>query len=1009
MVKNSSSLRVVARLRPDRSRRAGIVVAALITSALAGVGVAEDRFYVMPGGQRVRLTKSANEYGLVLRSCDDAEACAQRLSDEGHGTLESFPWAPHARMKLLRVAKTSATGKAAIQRDPVIQDVRSIYRFEGLDAPAMSTGTIAAKLRPNVSDAARELLWKDHGIAKVEPIIGQPRVFLLTPNGEDDDEVLLAELLSGDARVQWAQPNLRREVRTSQITPSDPLFRLQWHLNNTGQAGGTEGADIDALEAWAITGGEGVLFGIYDDSCDVDHEDLLDNYKHACSIGGQNCDAQTPCPSGAGTCQGVGQDATLEPNAEGADDPRPKEFGDRHGTAVMGLAVARANNLGVRGVAHGAKFTVSRGLLEAASDVEIARVYTFAREQNVDVHINSWGIPGAPDPAVIADSLDLAFREGRNKGDLDGDGDDDPLGMVIVFASHNQGVQLSPGFALSMLPQVIGVGASNHRDVRASYSNYGTGIDVLAPGGDDFDALLVTTDNTDSPDAIDLGNNVGGFHVFGFPEVEPTGKYSGYFSGTSAACPVAAGVAGLILSVNPLLSATDVRLILEHTADKISPADAEYNTITSRSLRYGYGRINAGGAVEAALESLDNSGRTWPDRAGDLYIEGLSIRWTQNLGTDEFLVVQSESAFDFIPVDGACYNANQDSCEGELRSLPGGVSVLATGCNLKCDPSDVAGCQAGATQCVPFAGSNKLYFGIYARNSSSGRYSFGVAADSDNHVTDSGDVVGGGDPGGVPPTSGPSVTIIVADQELEGTSPWTVHFNSDVESDVAIDESKTAWDFDVDDGQDSPDAIRTRAPTNTYSVDAGKNRTFVARLTMYDIEGHSGSDEVAIQVQGPEVDDTAGNGDVQIIVGTPGAPNSDVDGGTAPFSVLLSIRATVTSDTVDSVVVAWDLGDGTKITAQSVHHTYENTTDFDLRIPIVATVTTTSGATTSTSTATRIITVAPGVEEDDSGDPVLPGTTPQGEGGAADMPCSGVGMIPLLLMLTSLLWMRRRY
>lgn len=1039
MVKNSSLLRVVASLRPDRSRRAGIVVVAFFTSALAGVGVAEDRFYVMPGGQRVRVTKSADEYGLVLRSCDDAKACAKRLSAEGHGTLESFKWAPHARMKLLRVAKTSAAGKVAIRRDPVIQDVRPVYRFEGLDAPAMSTGTIAAKLRPNVSDAAREQLWKDHGIAKVEPIIGQPRAYRLTPVDEDDDEVLLSEVLSGDARVLWAQPNFRRAVDTRQVTPSDPLYRLQWHLNNTGQVGGREGADIDALEAWAITGGEGILFGTFDDSCDVDHEDLRDNYI------------------------GVGQDASLESNAEGADDPRPKEVGDRHGTAVMGLAVARANNLGVRGVAHAAQFTASRGLGDIVTDVEVARVFTFARQQNVDVHINSWGFFG-PDPAVVVDSLDLAFREGRNKGDLDGDGDDDPLGMVIVFASGNDGVQLSPGFELSMLHQVIGVGASNDEDVRSSYSNYGTGIDVLAPSNDilgiciiiqpgsctaqgvcnagnlgavctadeqcnigfcatgsaactvneqcgDFRADLVTTDNTDSQNAIDLGYNVGGFSAdeFNRQEVEPTGKYTGSFGGTSGACPIAAGVAGLVLSVNPMLSATDVRLILEHTADRISPAVATYNTITSRSLRYGYGRINAGGAVEAAQETLTNGGKTWPDRPGDLHIEGLSIRWTQNLGTDEFLVVQSESAFDFIPLDGKCYDVNQDSCGGELRSLPAGVGVLATSCNLKCTETDATGCEAGAAQCVPFnapASGKKWFFGIYAR-STSGRYSFGVAADSNGTVTDSGDVVGGGDPGGVPTSGGPSVTIIVSDQELEGASPWTVHFNGDADSDVAIDESRTAWDFDVGDDHDSPDAIATRTPTKTYSVDPGMIRTFVARLTMYDIQGHSGSDEVAIRVQGPDVD--VSDSDVRIIVGLPGSPNSDVDGGTAPFSVLLSIDATGLSETVELVVVAWDLGDGTRITAQSVQHIYENNTDFAIGIPIVATVTTTSGGTTTSTTATRIITVEPGSDVVDSGVPILPGTTPEGEGGSATPPCSGIGMIPLLLTLTSLLWMRRRY
>lgn len=998
MVKRVSLMRVVVSSPADRRWIRRVACGLLFTGAVASTGIADDRFYVMPDGRRVRVTRSANEYGVTLRSRDDADGCARRLSAAGHGTLESFKWAPHARVKLLHTAKVSASRKSTIRQDPAIQEVRPIYRFDGSDAPAVSTGTIAAKLRPTVSDAERAQLWKDHGIVKAEPVIGQPHVYQLTP-AEEEDEVLTAEALAADARLLWAQPNFRRAVDLRQVTPSDPLYRLQWHLSNTGQSGGTVGADIDAPDAWAVTGGEGIIVGTFDDSCDVDHEDLRDNYL------------------------GVGQDATLEPGAEGADDPRPKippnlpfDEGDAHGTRVMGLAVARSNNLGVRGVAHLAKFTVSRGLTDVVSDVEVARVFTFARQQNVDVHINSWGFFG-PNPAVVVDSIDVAFKEGRNKGDLDGDGADDPLGMVILFSSGNFGLQLEPGFDLSMLPQVIGVGASSDEDVLAYYSNYGTGIDVLAPGGE-FPGLIVTTDNTDYPDAINRGANVGGVNAdYGLPEVDAAGKYTGFFGGTSASCPIAAGVVALMLSVNPMLTATDVRLILEHTADRISPEDAQYNTITSRSLKYGYGRIRAGGArdkkvgaVDAAQQTLSNGGKTWPDRPGKLVIEGPAIRWTQNIGTDEYLVVESESPFDFIPQDGECYGISQTGCgAAALHALPAGVHVLATGCNLTCAESEVPGCTPGAAQCVPYpmpTAGKKLFFGIYAR-SSIGRYSYGVAADSDGTVTDSGDVVGAGGSGGsTPPPGGPSVTLSVS--PLEGTSPLTVRFNGNAVSEVPIDESRTAWDFDVDDTVTTPDAT-TRTATHTYIVEAGLTRTFVARLTMYNADGHSGSGEVAIRVQGGVADnsnDNVGEGVVKIVVGVPGTPGSDLAEGTSPFSVVLSINSTGLPGTLQSVV--WDLGDGTRATSLEVPHTYDNTSTVALRIPVTATVTTvTSGATTVSTTATRIITVQPGIPSTNPGVPDLPGTHPGGAGGAAT-PCGGVGMIPLLLSLTSFLWLRRR-
>ena len=306
---------------------------------------------------------------------------------------------------------------------------------------------------------------------------------------------------------------------------------------------------------------------------------------------------------------------------------------------------------------------------------------------------------------------------------------------------------------------------------------------------------------------------------------------------------------------------------------------------------------------------------------------------------------------------------------------------------------------------MPAAGK-KLFFGIYAR-SSIGRYSYGVAADSDGTVTDSGDVVGAGGAGGsTPPPGGPSLTLSVS--PLEGASPLTVRFNGNAVSEVPIDESRTAWDFDVDDTVTTPDAT-TRTATHTYIVEAGLTRTFVARLTMYDADGRSGSGEVAIRVQGGVADnsnDNVGEGVVKIVVGVPGTPGSDVAEGTSPFSVVLSINSTGLPGTLQSVV--WDLGDGTRATSLEVPHTYENTSTVALRIPVTATVTTvTSGAATVSTTAARIITVQPGIPSTNPGDPDLPGTHPGGAGGAAT-PCGGVGMIPLLLSLTSFLWLRRR-
>ncbi len=127
--------------------------------------------------------------------------------------------------------------------------------------------------------------------------------------------------------------------------------------------------------------------------------------------------------------------------------------------------------------------------------------------------------------------------------------------------------------------EAIAIGASSDRDCRSDYSQFSPELDFVAPSsGGPLNRRIFTTDLTGAE----------GFN--------PNGNYTATFSGTSSATPLAAGIAGLVLSRNPNLTRKQVRQILRDTADKIGPA--LYNE-KGRNNRYGFGKLNANKAVKA--------------------------------------------------------------------------------------------------------------------------------------------------------------------------------------------------------------------------------------------------------------------------------------------------------------------------------------------------------------------------------------------------------------------------
>jgi subtilisin family serine protease len=299
---------------------------------------------------------------------------------------------------------------------------------------------------------------------------------------------------------------------TLAIDPDDPYFSYEWGLDNTGQTGGKDDADIDAPEAWEITTGvTETMIAVIDTGVDYNHEDLDDGRVRT----------------------DIDQDYVNDDD-DAMDD-------HSHGTHVAGTIAAETNNgVGVAGVMWQAqilplKVLGSRG---SGSADDVAAAIRYAADQEADVINMSLGSRSCSQ--TIADAVNYAYDKG----------------VVIVAAAGNSGSSI--GYPAKHAP-VIAVGATDHNDHKAYFSNYGDELDVVAPGVSIFSTV-------------------------------PNNGYDA-FSGTSMASPHVAGVVGLLLSQRSDLSNGQVREILRQSADDLGQGGFD--------TYYGYGRVNAHQALQA--------------------------------------------------------------------------------------------------------------------------------------------------------------------------------------------------------------------------------------------------------------------------------------------------------------------------------------------------------------------------------------------------------------------------
>jgi subtilisin family serine protease/subtilisin-like proprotein convertase family protein len=342
-------------------------------------------------------------------------------------------------------------------------------------------------------------------------------------------------LTSAAGVISWVSPNYVYPVVESTLeqVPNDPLYGQQWHLPL-----------INAPAAWDTTyGSPGVTVAVLDDGFDMNHPDLVTNWaRNPGEIAGGGIDNDHN-----GFVEDVfGWNFVQNNNDTSPDNPKV----DVHGTEVAGLIAARVDNaLGVAGVAGRVTILPEKVVGNGAlTSLNLARAAAYAVSRGAKIITNSTNIDQLVNDPVFTAAVDFVYDKG----------------LIWVNSAGNANAANPPRVAFD---QMLLVAATDRTDHKTDYSNYGSGIDISAPGGTATDGLLTT---------VPLA--AGGY---------------GFAYGTSMAAPIVAAAAALVWSAHPGFTRDQVVSRLSATADDLNLLNPNYQD------QLGSGRVNVGAAVNA--------------------------------------------------------------------------------------------------------------------------------------------------------------------------------------------------------------------------------------------------------------------------------------------------------------------------------------------------------------------------------------------------------------------------
>jgi len=360
-------------------------------------------------------------------------------------------------------------------------------------------------------------------------------------------EAAIAQYRSMPA-VEYAEPNYIVHSLQSPTVVNDPYFNQQWSLQNTGQTGGTSGADIHATQAWSITkGNSNLVVAVIDSGVDYTHPDLASQIWSAPSqyaVTRSQGDVFT-CPAGSHGFDAV--NGTCTP----MDDVG-------HGTHVSGTIGAATNNsVGVAGIAWkvqivACKFLNSQGFGDMSGAITCLEMVKSLKDSGINIVAsnNSWG--GGAYSQALSDAIEANAQSG----------------ILFIAAAGNdfQDTDLVPTYPADYgLPNILSVAASDAKDQYAAFSNAGRRTThITAPG----DHILSTT---------------------------PNNTYSVY-SGTSMATPHVTGVIALLKAQDPSRDWRALKNLVLAGGDTVAALDS---TVSGK-------RLNALGSLTCSNKTVQS-------------------------------------------------------------------------------------------------------------------------------------------------------------------------------------------------------------------------------------------------------------------------------------------------------------------------------------------------------------------------------------------------------------------